>query len=306
MTLQQLVYIVATAKAGSFFKAAENCFVTQPTLSVQIKKLEDELGVLIFDRDKKPMQITPEGELIIAKAKSIVEEMNALESFVKKEHLQLDGTYKIGIIPTLASSLLPIFIKNFSKSLPDTNFIINELQTKNLIDSLLYGDIDIGILSTPLNERKLREIPLFNERFLIYTSKSHPLFRLDKINTNHLTEDGLMVLEDGHCFKNQTLEICKISKLNESKIRYQSGSIETLMKIIDLNFGYTLIPELIAGNQSSEMIKHFEAPVPVREVSLVVKSTFTREKLLDTIRNQILSEIPLGIKKIDNYIRVNI
>jgi len=306
MTLQQLLYIVETANEGSFFKAADKCFVTQPTLSIQIKKLEDELGVQIFDRDKKPLRITPEGELIISKAKSIVDEINTLNSYAKKEHLSLTGQFKIGIIPTLATSILPIFIKNFNKKLPDTEFILQELHTKSIISSLMTGEIDIGILVTPLNEKKLREIPLFNEKFFIYTSKSHSLYRLNNIKLNDLTEDGLMILEEGHCFRNQTLEICNLSKIKDNKIKYQSGSIDTLMKIIDINYGYTLVPELSVINSNNDMIREFVPPVPVREVSLVVKNTFTKEKLLQTIREEILSEIPSNVKKIEKYFRVNI
>lgn len=306
MTLQQLLYIVETANEGSFFRAAEKCFVTQPTLSIQIKKLEDEIGIQIFDRDKKPLKITSEGELIIAKAKSIVDEIRTLDSYAKKEHLSLEGTFKVGVIPTLATSLLPIFIKNFSKTLPETNFVIQELHTNSIIKALLAGEIDIGVLVTPLYEKKLREIPMFNERFFIYTSKSHPLYRLDKVKSEDLSEDGLMILEEGHCFRNQTLEICNLSKLKDSKIKYQSGSIETLMRIIDINFGYTLVPELSILNNNSDMIKEFESPVPVREVSIVVKNTFNKEKLLDILRKEILSEIPSNVKKIEKYFRVNI
>ncbi len=306
MTIQQLLYISETAKVGSFYKAAENCYVTQPTLSIQVKKLEDELGIVIFDRDKKPLKVTEEGELIITKARSIIDDFKTLESYAKKEHLSLEGTFKIGIIPTLANSILPIFIKNFNKNLPDTNFIINEMQTSSIINSLLIGDIDIGILVTPLNEKKLREIQLFNEKFFVYTSKSHPLYRVDKIDIDKLTDDGLMVIEEGHCFRNQTLEICKLKKYKEDRLKYQSGSIETLMKIIDLNYGYTLVPELTIVNNSSDMIKEFKPPIPVREVSIVVKNTFKKEKLLEIMRNEILFEIPQSVKKIENYFRVNI
>lgn len=306
MTIQQLLYISETAKVGSFYKAAENCYVTQPTLSIQVKKLEDELGIVIFDRDKKPLKVTEEGELIITKARSIIDDFKTLESYAKKEHLSLEGTFKIGIIPTLANSILPIFIKNFNKNLPDTNFIINEMQTSSIINSLLIGDIDIGILVTPLNEKKLREIQLFNEKFFVYTSKSHPLYRVDKIDVDKLTDDGLMVIEEGHCFRNQTLEICKLKKYKEDRLKYQSGSIETLMKIIDMNYGYTLVPELTIVNNSSDMIKEFKPPIPVREVSIVVKNTFKKEKLLEIMRNEILFEIPQSVKKIENYFRVNI
>lgn len=306
MTLQQLNYIVETAKQKSFYKAAEKCFVSQPTLSIQIKKLEDEIGIVIFDREKKPFSITPEGELIISKAKQIINDMETLNSFVKKEHLSLSGTFKIGIIPTLASFMLPILYKNYNIDYKETKLVIQELPTKTLVEKLLNNEIDIGVLVTPLNENHIREIPLFNERFLVYTSKSHPLFKKNKIKKDDLTDDGLLILEEGHCFRNQTLEICNLSKLNENKIKYQSGSIETLMKIIDLNYAYTLIPELSVSNVNSKLIKEFEEPIPVREVSLVVKNTFNRESLLKLLKEQIQAELPSHLKKIEKYFRVNI
>lgn len=306
MTLQQLLYIVETANEGSFYKAAEKCFVTQPTLSIQVKKLEDEIGIVIFKRTSKPLKINEQGEMIIAKARAILDDMNTLENFAKKEHLSIDGDFKIGIIPTLATFILPIFIKNFSKNYPDTKFNIQEMHTKNLIKSLQSEEIDIGILVTPLNEKKLREIPLFNERFLVYTSKSHQLYSKNRIRLNDLTENGLLILEEGHCFRNQTLEICRLSKLKDNKITYQSGSIETLMRIVDLNYAYTLVPELSVMNKKSDMIKEFEEPVPVREVSIVVKNNFPKEKLLQIIREQITDEIPAYVKKVDNFFRVSI
>lgn len=306
MTLQQLLYIVETANEGSFYKAADKCFVTQPTLSIQVKKLEDEIGIVIFKRTSKPLKITEQGEMIIAKARAILDDMNTLENFAKKEHLSIDGDFKIGIIPTLATFILPIFIKNFSKNYPDTKFNIQEMHTKNLIKSLQSEEIDIGILVTPLHEKTIREIPLFNERFLVYTSKSHQLYSKNRIKLNDLTENGLLILEEGHCFRNQTLEICKLSKLKDNKITYQSGSIETLMRIVDLNYAYTLVPELSVLNKKSDMIKEFEEPVPVREVSIVVKNNFPKEKLLQIIREQVTDELPTYIKKIDNFFRVSI
>lgn len=306
MTLQQLLYIVETSNEGSFYKAAAKCFVTQPTLSIQVKKLEDEIGIVIFKRNSKPLKITEQGQLIISKARAILDDMNTLENFAKKEHLSIEGDYKIGIIPTLASNILPIFIKNFNKSYPNTKFTIQEMQTKNLVKSLLSEEIDIGILVTPLNEKTIREIPLFNERFLVYTSKSHQLYSANKIKLKDLTENGLLLLEEGHSFRDQTLELCKLSKIKESKITYQGSSIETLMRIVDLNYAYTLVPELSVMNKKSDMIKEFEEPVPIREVSIVVKNNFPKEKLIQIIRDQLTEELPAFVKKIDNYFRVNI
>jgi LysR family hydrogen peroxide-inducible transcriptional activator len=306
MTLQQLTYIVETANEGSFNKAALKCHVTQPTLSVQIKKLEDEIGITLFIRNSKPLKLTSEGELIVAKARSILEDMNTLDSYAKKKHLSLEGHYTIGIIPTLATYILPIFMKVFNDNYPETKFTIREMHTNSLVNSMLNDEVDIGILVTPLNEKKLREIPMFNERFLVYTSKTHQLYNAEKVNKSHLTENGLLLLEEGHCFRDQTLDICGFSKMQNKKITYQSGSIETLMRIIDVNKAYTLVPELSVLTNKSDNIKHFEEPVPVREISLVVRNTFSKEKLIQTIRQEITDNLPTNVKKIEKFFRVSI
>ncbi len=306
MTLQQLTYVVETANEGSFHKAATKCHVTQPTLSIQIKKLEEEIGITIFIRNTKPMRFTPEGELIISKARNILDDMNMLDSYAKKEHLKMEGHFNIGIIPTLATYILPLFMKVFNDNYLTTRFTIREMHTQSLIKALQSDEIDIGILVTPLNVKILREIPMFNERFMVYTSKTHPLYYSNTISKKDLTENGLLLLEEGHCFRDQTLDICGISKTKEKKITYQSGSIDTLMKIIDINNAYTLVPELSVLNIKSDVIKKFEEPVPVREVSLVVKNSFPKEKLIQAIRNEILEQLPSQVKKIEKYFRVNI
>ncbi len=306
MTLQQLTYVVETANEGSFHKAATKCHVTQPTLSIQVKKLEEEIGITIFIRNTKPMRFTPEGELIISKARNILDDMNMLDSYAKKEHLKMEGHFNIGIIPTLATYILPLFMKVFNDNYLTTRFTIREMHTQSLIKALQSDEIDIGILVTPLNVKILREIPMFNERFMVYTSKTHPLYYSNTISKKDLTENGLLLLEEGHCFRDQTLDICGISKTKEKKITYQSGSIDTLMKIIDINNAYTLVPELSVLNIKSDVIKKFEEPVPVREVSLVVKNSFPKEKLIQAIRNEILEQLPSQVKKIEKYFRVNI
>ena len=308
MTLQQLQYIVALDNHRHFVKAAESCHVAQPTLTLQVKKLEDQIGVALFDRSSKPLQPTTLGALLLVKARQILREIQQLKELVNEKLSQTEGTFKVGVIPTLAPYLLPKFLGKFSADLPNTRLEILEMQSEHIIKDLKHDLIDIGILATPLGEPDIREIPLFYEPFLIYSNTKNPILtRAETIRADELQPEGLWILGQGHCFRNQTLNVCDFDHLgNDRNFNIEGGSIETLKRMIDQSDGYTLIPELSFNpEQEKNNVIRFSEPQPVREISLAVHKNFTKEQLLVELRKSIISTVPDGFSKNKRFITVN-
>ncbi|MBT1696153.1 LysR family transcriptional regulator [Fulvivirgaceae bacterium PWU4] len=303
MNLQQLEYIVALDIHRNHVKAAEHCHVTQPTLSMMVKKLEDELGVKIFDRSQ-PLKPTQSGEIIISRARQILQEVKNLKEFIRNEKDSIEGEFRLGVIPTLAPYLLPRFLNELLDKNPGTSFTVLELQTEDIIKQLKTNRLDLAILVTPLEDKEIREIPVFYEPILLYTSENLKYFQQEKVNIKSLTTENLLLLEEGHCFRGQVMNLCTTkAKKSHHQLNYQSGSFETLKAMVDNNYGYTLIPEL-AVNAKSKHVKHFTSPEPVREVSLAVHQGFVKEMLLIKLREAILKAIPPHFKKNDKYMRV--
>lgn len=303
MNLQQLEYIVALDIHRNHVKAADHCHVTQPTLSMMVKKLEDELGTRIFDRTQ-PLKPTAHGEIIISRARQILQEVKNLKEFVRTEKDSIEGEFRMAVIPTLAPYLLPRFLNEFLEKHPGTSFTVTELQTEDIVKQLKQNRLDVAILVTPLDDKEIREIPVFYEPILLYTSENQKYFQQEKVNLKSLTTDDLLLLEEGHCFRGQVMNLCSTKgKKSHHQLNYQSGSFETLKAMVDNNYGYTLIPEL-AVNVKNKHVKHFTSPEPVREVSLVVHSGFVKEMLLTKLRDAILKSIPAHFKKNDKFIRV--
>ncbi|MGJ8660870.1 MAG: LysR substrate-binding domain-containing protein [Bacteroidota bacterium] len=306
MTLQQLEYLLALDDHRHFVKAAESCFVTQPTLTMQLKKLEDEIGLQLFDRQKKPLRPTEAGEQIIRKARQILGEVGDLKAFVNHETEDFDGEFTLAVIPTLAPYLLPIFLPSFIREFPTTKLIIQEMQTAQILDALQKGNLDMGLLVTPLEEKHIREIPLFHESFYLYLPKNHKLQKESKINSKMLDSEAMLFLEEGHCFREQALSICsRRNKKNIPAFEYRSGSIETLKSLVREDLGYTLVPELsILKDMKDVHVKQFMEPVPVREVSLAVHKSFSKEALIEAVRNSILKNLPTEFDKVQTFTRV--
>jgi LysR family hydrogen peroxide-inducible transcriptional activator len=303
MNLQQLEYIVALDIHRNHAKAADHCHVTQPTLSMMVKKLEDELGVRLFDKSQ-PLKPTKAGEIIITRARQILQEVKNLKEFVRNEKDSIEGEFRLGVIPTLAPYLLPRFLNEFLEKHPGTSFTVMELQTEEIIRLLKTNRLDVAILVTPLDDKDIREIPIFYEPILLYTSENLKYFQQEKINLKSLTYDNLLLLEEGHCFRGQVENLCPAkTKKTHHQLNYQSGSFETLKAMVDNNYGYTLIPEL-AVNGKNKHVKHFTSPEPVREVSLAVHQGFVKEMLLVKLREAILKAIPAHFRKNDKYVRV--
>lgn len=293
MTLQQLEYIVALDNHRQFVKAAESCYVTQPTLTMQVQKLEEEIGLKIFDRQKKPLIPTPMGEKFVVKARQILREVNHLKALVEEEKESLKGEFRIGIIPTLAPYLLPLFLKSFIHNHPETKLIIEELQTDQIITALQNGTLDLGLLVTPLNETSVREVPIFMEPFLLYLQDGHPWLEKKSIQKDAIAADDLLILKKGHCFREQTLFLCELSSTKKhNEFEYEGGSIEGLKELVKAGYGYTLVPELSIHAEEEKNVVRFDGEEPVREVSIAVHQSFTKEALIDAVHEEITANLP--------------
>ncbi|PIE79238.1 MAG: LysR family transcriptional regulator, partial [Candidatus Delongbacteria bacterium] len=286
--------------------AAEKCFVAQPTLTLQVKKLEEQLGTVIFDRKKHPLTPTALGEKIILKARQILREAESLESIVSSDKSMMKGDFHIGVIPTVAPYLMPYFLKDFTDKNPDTHLIIHEMQTSNIIKGLKNNTIDVGILVTPLEEDTIREVPLFQESFLVYSKKDDPLHDKNLVKTSDIKPEGLLILNEGHCFRSQVLNICGEEMREHKGFSYQSGTIETLKNLVKSDLGFTLVPELstLGKKEDEPYLMRFEEPQPTREVSLVVHHGFSKEALIDALRESIQKNLPDVVKKKKHFVRV--
>lgn len=303
MNLQQLEYIVALDIHRNHAKAAEHCHVSQPTLSMMVKKLEGELGVKIFERGQ-PLRPSTSGEIIISRARQILQEIKNLKEFVRTEKDSIAGDFRLGVIPTLAPYLLPRFLNDFLAKHAETSFTVMEMQTAEIIKNLKTGRLDVGILVTPLDDKEIREIPVFYEPILLYTSEKLKYYQQERISLKSLNTDNLLLLEEGHCFRGQVMNLCPAKdKRTHHQLNYQSGSFETLKAMVDNHYGYTLIPEL-AVDTKRKQVKHFTSPEPVREVSLAVHFGFVKETLIIKLREAILQAIPGHFRKNEKYIRV--
>ncbi len=294
MTLQQFEYVVALDDYRHYITAAEHCFVSQPNLTMQIKKLEEEIGIKIFDRDKKPLEPTEIGREVISRARRILLESKQIKEFIHHEKESMEGEFTIGIIPTLAPYLLPLFLPHFIKENKKVHLKIQEIQTEQIIDQIENGMLDLGILVTPLNEKSIREIPVFYEPFLLYLPENHRFLDAKLLLAEDLDPSEVLVLNEGHCFREQALSICKNAKHGSSiGFEYQSGSIEALKSLVKRGVGYTLVPELsIADEQNSIHVKRFASPEPVREVSIVVHSNYIKESIVQRLKKTIQRFIP--------------
>ena len=290
MTITQLNYVLAVAEHLNFTVAAEKCFVTQPTLSMQIQKLEEELEIRIFDRNKKPIQLTEVGKKIVEQAKSIVNEADRIKDIVEQQKGFIGGDFKIGIIPTIMPTLLPMFLKNFIRKYPKINLIVEEHTTDEVISRLQKGQLDAAIAATPLNESDLKEIVLYYEPFVGYFPSE---FRngLTELSPNDLNVNDILLLQDGHCFTNGILNICKASKLDQSQnFELTSGSFETLIGLANEGLGVTLLPYLHTLNLSEKDKKNiieFADPKPSREVSLIFPKNELKIHIVDALRQTI-------------------
>lgn len=300
MTLQQLQYIVALDDHRHFVRAAASCFVTQPTLTMQLRKLEEELDVVLFDRSSHPVRPTETGARMVAQARVVLREAEQLHALVDELHAGFNGTYRLGVIHTLAPYLLPLFLPRFADAHPDVRLVVDERKTSRILKALRRGDLDMGILVTPIDDPAIEEIPLFREPFLAYLPKGHALRRRKYIERSDLAEQALWVLGEGHCFREQALSLCdRPSSGGHENVLYESGSIETLKNLVQGGSGMTLVPELSVP-ATDPHVRHFAAPAPVRQVSLVVRKPFVRRRLLEELAECIRRAVPAHMTAADS------
>ncbi len=297
MTITQLHYVLAVAESQNFTKAAEKCFVTQPTLSMQIQKLEEELDVQIFDRSKKPIELTEIGKKIVFQAKNIVNEADRIHDIVDQQKGFIGGEFRLGIIPTIMPTLLPMFLKTFIKRYPKVKLKIEEQTTEEIIQRLSDGHLDAAIASTPLENENIRERPLYYEPFVAYIPPTHRLNQSKTINVKDLDISDVLLLEDGHCFRDGVINLCTAFKKHEDDaFQLESGSIEMLVKLSNEGLGMTMLPYLHTldmREKEKEFLHHFDEPTPAREVSLIYHKSELKMQIIEALR-QVISGIIRG------------
>lgn len=295
ITLIQLEYITALDTYRHFATAAEKCFVTQPTLSMQVRKLEDDLGFIVFDRSRQPVIPTEQGKYIIEQARIVLQEASRIETIASELKQQVSGELRIGLIPTISPFLLPLFAGRFKKAHPSIDLKVEEAVTETIERMLEKDMLDIGIVVTPLHNPGIIEQILYYEEMMIYHHPGHPFSEKSIINADKIDHGDMWLLGDGHCFRSQVVNFCEIQKLEHTKLPYkfEGGSINTLMKIIDREGGYTLIPELaVLESKSNEQVKRFARIKPLREVSLIYTRKYVKTRMIELLAECIKTSIP--------------
>ncbi|MBP8793517.1 MAG: LysR family transcriptional regulator [Lutibacter sp.] len=294
MTITQLKYVLAVAEHQNFTVASEHCFVTQPTLSMQIQKLEDELNTLIFNRSKKPIQLTEVGVKIIEQAKIIVDESNRITDIVDQQKGFIGGDFKLGIIPTVMPTLLPLFLKTFIKKYPKVNLKIEELTTEEIVKKLTDGHLDVAIAATPLENEAIKERVIYYEPFVGFIPEEHRLFEQKTIDIEDLNIEDILLLEDGHCFKENIINLCSTIGTNSHNFKLHSGSFNTLIKLSKEGLGMTLLPYLQTldlNDGDKKYLRDFKDPTPAREVSIIYHKSQLKIHLVETLKSTIDSVI---------------
>lgn len=302
-TLTQLEYILAVHKLKHFARAAEECHVSQPSLSAQIQKVEEELGFIVFDRSKKPILTTEQGEKLVEQARVVLREYKKI-LHLEGDKGELTGEFHLGVIPTLSAYIIPLFVESFSKKNPHVTLKISEYKTEDIVDRLYSDELDGGLLVTPLRNEKLIERSLFFEPFYIFASQKHELFKRKTVKDDELDGSSVWLLNEGHCFRDQVIRVCSLKQDNPvlKNIIFESGNLETLKNLIRQGHGYTLLPYLATLNLSVEEKKNnlvrFTKPVPTREVSLVHSRSFLKEKIIEALVEDILESLPKDLKSL--------
>ena len=303
MTLQQMEYIVAVYRLRHFAKAAEHCGVTQPTLSAMIQKLEQELGVKLFERSSQQVVPTAIGRLVVEQAWRVISRARKIKDIVEEERNALSGVFRIGILPTIAPYLLPRFFTRLMEEYPDIDFRVSEMKTADCKKALARGEIDVAIIVSLGEIEGMEQDNLYFEQFIAYVSESDSLFQSKSIRSADLPGHFLWLLDEGHCFRDQLVKFCNIKSACDSKLTYSLGSIETFMRMVEAGQGITFIPEL-ALDQLTEsqkrLVRPFAIPIPTREVVLLTTKTFVRKGIKQMMINEIRDSVPQRMLKMNN------
>ena len=302
MTLTQLEYILAVHQHRHFGKAAESCFVTQPTLSMQIQKLESELQITIFDRSKSPIATTEEGMIVVQQALKIIKEQRRLISLLEERQDEVSGEFKLAVIPTLSPFILPLFIQNFAKSYPKVRLQILEAKTEDIVEMLKKDIVDAALLVTPLKESSLEERALYYEPFQLFVNPSHELYKKQTVSQADLNLKDIWLLNKGNCFREQVLNICSQQAVEQLdiNIQFESGNFETLKNMVLKSHGYTILPFMAVTELSKKLqknVREFKRPIPTREVSLVLSADCLKRRIIDVLEEEILAAVPDEIRE---------
>ena len=292
-------YVVAVDTYRHFATAAERCFVSQPTLSMQLKKMEDELGIVLFDRSRQPVVPTEAGRSVIAQSRLVLQEADKISRIAQEAKDEISGEFRLGVIPTIAPFLLPLFAGDFKRRFPQIQLKVQEVVTEQIEELLQKDLLDAGILVTPLNNQNVIEQPLYYEEMMIYLNSQHPLVTKPVIKVNDIATPDIWLLSDGHCFRHQVINLCDLQDMeSDLPFDFEGGSLDTIMKIIDREGGFTLIPELAGlelGSNEQNKIRKFSNIVPLREVSLVYTRRFAKAKLISLLAQSVQKSIPKGM-----------
>lgn len=305
-TLTQLEYIAAVDRFRHFGRAAKSCHVSQPTLSMQIQKAEDELGVIFFDREKKPVEPTAKGQMLMVQVNQIIREHERLLLQAKERSAEVSGEFRLGVIPTLAPYVLPLFVRSFAERYPKVALKIEEVKTSDIVFRIKNDDLDCGLLATPLSEPRMSEFVLFYEPFYLYVYPDHPLAGRKRIQEGDLDARELLLLQDGHCFRNQVIHYCGMPgrKNTSGSVSFESGSFETLRNLVQEEYGYTLFPHLfvskLSAAEKSRSVRLLTNPQPVREVSLITRENHIKMNIVDALRNSIVKALPKELRDFKN------
>ncbi len=297
-TITQLEYLLAVDTQRHFGKAAASCFVAQPSLSIQIQKLEEELDVTLFDRTKKPIATTEIGKEIVEQARIVLKEIGNLKVLADIKHLEPKGGFKLAVIPTLSAYLIPLFIGSFGEKYPKVNLVINEYKTEDIVKLLADDEIDAGLMVPPKDDNRFAGTHLFYEPFYCYIHPEHPLAWKKNISGVDLDSGDLWLLSEGHCFRNQVLKVCSSNKEDTilPNVHFESGNLDTLIKLVRTNSGYTLIPELaldgLSARERALQVKQIKDPVPTRQVSLMYNRHSLKQTLVNALAESIISNLP--------------
>nr|WP_207168671.1 LysR substrate-binding domain-containing protein [Thiocystis violacea] len=303
VNLRDLKYILAVAETRHFGRAAERCFVSQPTLSGQIKKLEDELDVVIFERTNRSVEITPVGQVILAHARLALEQTEAIEQVARAHQDPLAGALRIGAIPTLSPYLMPLVLVPLKRTYPKLRLVLSEEITDSLIGRLTRHEIDAALLATPVDETDFETMPLFDEPFWLAHPVNHPLYEQDEITAKDLEDVELLLLADGHCLTHQVMEVCRLAErpTHGEMADLRASSLETLLQLVGAGFGCTLIPALaIRGGwmtDSGIVARPLELPDAYRRISLVFRRSFPRRKTLEAFAEMVREHLPNTVRR---------
>lgn len=295
MTLQQLEYILAVDQHRHFTKAAEQCFVTQPTLSAMIQKLEEELEVKIFDRTQQPICPTQVGALIIKQAREVLVQVDKVKNIIEEEKQEIGGKFRLGILPTIAPYLLPRFFQQMVQKYPKLDVTVAEMKTPDIKRALLMGEIDAGILAELPDMEMYNHTHLFYEEFFAYVSRKDNLFEKKIIKSSDLSGELLWLLDEGHCFRDQMVRFCSIKAARDSQLTYQLGSMETFMRMVESGKGMTFVPELAVdqmSEQQKELVRSFAIPTPARRIIMLTDKNYIRHSLINAVQAEIQASVP--------------